>query len=324
MSYNREYKSSVFAMLYEDKENLLDLYNGVNGKSLANADDITVNTLTDKDGVESGIFMKVKNDVSFIFDSCLNLYEHQSTANRNIPLRMLLYVARLMYGMTSRRELYREKAIELPAPRFAVFYNGTADVPARVELKLSDQYEVKQDKPDLELKVTVYNINSDKGKEILDKSRTLHEYTEFTERMRRALEGMRTDEERREAMNKVIDQCVAEGILVKLLTERRDEIMETSIFQYDQEAHEWALYEDGYDEGIQQGMQQGIRQGMQQQELKDAETISGYQNQIATMQTEMAIKQTEMAAMQAEKATMQTKMAAMQAELEALRARVNA
>ena len=299
MSYNREYKSSVFAMLYEDKENLLDLYNGVNGRSLANADDITVNTLTDKDGVESGIFMKVKNDVSFIFDSCLNLYEHQSTVNSNIPLRMLLYVARLMYSMISRKELYREKAIGLPAPRFAVFYNGTAKMPAKAELKLSDQYEVKQDKPDLELKVTVYNINSDKGKEILDKSRTLHEYTEFVERIRKALEGMRTDEERREAMNKVIDQCMADGILVKLLTERRDEIMETSIFQYDQEAHEWALHEDGYDKGI----QQGIQQGMQQQELKDAETISGYQDQIATMQT---------------------KMAAMQAELEALRARVNA
>ena len=291
MSYNREYKSSVFAMLYEDKENLLDLYNGVNGKSLTNADDITVNTLTDKDGVESGIFMKVKNDVSFIFDSYLNLYEHQSTVNSNIPLRMLLYVARLMYSMISRKELYREKAIGLPAPRFAVFYNGTAKMPAKAELKLSDQYEVRQDKPDLELKVTVYNINSDKGKDVLNKSRTLYEYTEFVERTRKALEGRRTDEERREAMNRVIDQCIADGILVKLLTERRDEIMETSIFQYDQEAPEWALHEDGYDEGI------------QRQKLEDAETISGYQDQIATMQNEMA---------------------AMQAELEALRARVNA
>ena len=305
MSYNREYKSSVFAMLYEDKENLLDLYNGVNGKSLTNADDITVNTLTDKDGVESGIFMKVKNDVSFIFDSYLNLYEHQSTVNSNIPLRMLLYVARLMYSMISRKELYREKAIGLPAPRFAVFYNGTAKMPAKAELKLSDQYEVRQDKPDLELKVTVYNINSDKGKDVLNKSRTLYEYTEFVERTRKALEGKGTDEERREAMNRVIDQCMADGILVKLLTERRDEIMETSIFQYDQEAHEWALHEDGYDEGI------------QRQKLEDAETISGYQDQIATMQTEVAT-------MQMEKATMQTKMAAMQAELESLRARVDA
>ena len=128
-------------------------------------------------------------------------------------------------------------------------------------------------------------------------------------RTRKALEGRKTDEERREAMNRVIDQCIADGILEKLLTERRDEIMETSIFQYDQEAHEWALHEDGYDEGIQQGIQR--------QKLEDAETISGYQDQIATMQTEVAT-------MQMEKATMQTKMAAMQAELEALRARVNA
>ena len=133
-------------------------------------------------------------------------------------------------------------------------------------------------------------------------------------RTRKALEGKRTDEERREAMNRVIDQCIADGILEKLLTERRDEIMETSIFQYDQEAHEWALHEDGYDEGIQQGIQRGIQQGIQQQKLEDAETIIGYQNQIATMQTEMAARQTEIA-------TMQTEMAVMQEELEALRAR---
>ena len=261
MSYNREYKSSVFAMLYEDKENLLDLYNGVSGKSLTNADDISVNTLTDKDGVESGIFMKVKNDVSFIFDSYLNLYEHQSTVNDNIPLRMLLYVAKLMYGMISRRKLYREKAVKLPAPRFAVFYNGMAEMPAKTELKLSDQYEVRQGDPELELKVTVYNINSDKGAEVLSRSRTLLEYTEFVERMRQALKGKETDEERRETMNEVIDRCIADGILVKLLTERRDEIMDTSIFQYDQEAHEWALHEDGYDEGKRDGLQEGIQQG---------------------------------------------------------------
>ena len=117
-------------------------------------------------------------------------------------------------------------------------------------------------------------------------------------------------------MNKVIDQCMADGILVKLLTERRDEIMETSIFQYDQEAHEWALHEDGYDEGIQQGIQQ--------QKLEYAETISRYQNQIATMQTEMAARQTEIVTMQTEMAAMQTKMAAMQMELESLRAGTDA
>ena len=181
--------------------------------------------------------------------------------------------------MTSRKELYREKAIELPAPSFAVFYNGMADMPKRTELKLSDQYEVKQDKPDLELKVTVYNINSVKGAEVLSKSRTLQEYTEFVERTRKALEGKKSDEERREAMSRVIDQSIADGILVKLLTDRRDEIMDTSIFQYDQEAHEWALHEDGYEEGIQQGIQQ--------QRLEDEAVISSYQAQIASLQAEL-------------------------------------
>ena len=243
----REYKSSVFAMLYEDKENLLDLYNGVNGTSLKNADDIIVNTLTDKDGVESGIFMKVKNDVSFIFDAYLNLYEHQSTVNGNIPLRMLLYVAKLIHVLVPGKELYREKAVLLPSPRFVVFYNGTKDMPAKVELKLSDQYKIQQKEPDLELKVTIYNIASDVGADILTKSRTLCEYTEFVERTRKALEGKDTDEARHKAMSEVIDQCISDGILEKLLKERRDEIMETSIFQYDQEAHEAALFQDGYE-----------------------------------------------------------------------------
>ena len=55
--------------------------------------------------------------------------------------------------------------------------------------------------------------------------------------------------------------------------------MDTSIFQYDQEAHEWALHEDGYEEGIQQGIQQ--------QRLEDEAVISSYQAQIASLQAEL-------------------------------------
>ena len=49
---------------------------------------------------------------------------------------MLLYVARLIYSMVTGRDLYREKAVMIPAPRFVVFYNGTRDMPAVVLLKL--------------------------------------------------------------------------------------------------------------------------------------------------------------------------------------------
>ncbi|MBO5552438.1 MAG: hypothetical protein J5966_10830 [Lachnospiraceae bacterium] len=272
MSYNREYRSSVFAMLFEDRENLLDLYNGVYGGDCGDPEEISINTLKDQDGVESGIFMRVRNDISFVFEGYLNLFEHQSTKNSNIPIRMLLYTARLIYNLVTKRALYRTDAVKIPAPRFAVFYNGRAGMPERTELKLSDLYEVDQEAPDLELKVTLYNINIDAKAKILENSRILREYSIYVERTRKALEGKATEAEKREAMSRVIDECIADGILAGFLTDRRDEVMMTSIFQYDQEAHEWALHEDGYDEGhadgmrkgLQQGLQQGIQQGLQQ------------------------------------------------------------
>lgn len=117
-------------------------------------------------------------------------------------------------------------------------------------MKLSAQYAAEEADPDLELKVTVYNINTDKGQELLKKCRTLREYTLFVERTREALEGKKSEDEKRAALNKVIDGCINDGILEKLLMERREEIIVFSILNYDQEAHEWALHADGYDEGV--------------------------------------------------------------------------
>ena len=40
-----------------------------------------------------------------------------------------------------------------------------------------------------------------------------------------------------QALNQVIDAGIHDGILVKLLTERREDIIMTSILNYDQTAH---------------------------------------------------------------------------------------
>ena len=88
-SYNREYRSSIFAMLFQDRKELLQLYNALNGTDYQDYENITINTL-ENDGVPSGILMKRTNDVSFVFRSYLNLYEHQSTVCGNMPLRLLL------------------------------------------------------------------------------------------------------------------------------------------------------------------------------------------------------------------------------------------
>ena len=71
----RVYKDTIFRMLYHDKENLLSLYNAVNGKDYKNPDELQIVTL------ENAIYMGMKNDLAFIMDMNLYLYEHQSTYN---------------------------------------------------------------------------------------------------------------------------------------------------------------------------------------------------------------------------------------------------
>ena len=221
MNYDRNYKASIFAMLYEKKENIMDLYNGIYDDKCTDPDEITVNTLTDEDGVESGVFARFRNDLSFIFGAYLNMFEHQSTINNNIPIRMLIYVTELINKMVPRKQLYKETAVKIPAPRFVVFYNGEKDAPLETELKISDQYAAEQTNPDLELKVVVYNINTQKGSELLEKSRTLREYMIFVDRARTALSKAKDELEKRQALEKVIDECISVGVLTGLLTERR-------------------------------------------------------------------------------------------------------
>ena len=131
--FNREYRSSVFTLLFSDRQKLLELSNAVNGTDYTDAEDIEINTLSDENGIFSGIFLKIKNDISFLHGAYLGLYEHQSTVCGNMPLRMLLYIAELFKDMYERKLLYRKKAIELPVPQFYVFYNGSEEMADREE-----------------------------------------------------------------------------------------------------------------------------------------------------------------------------------------------
>lgn len=76
----RDYKDSVFRMLFRDRTNLLSLYNAVNQTSYTDPEELAVITL------ENAVYMNMKNDVAFLMDFRLNLYEHQSTWNPNMPL----------------------------------------------------------------------------------------------------------------------------------------------------------------------------------------------------------------------------------------------
>lgn len=183
----RNYKDTVFKMLFSNKENLLELYNGINGTNYTDADDIRINTL------ENAVYMNVKNDVSYVFRFEINIYEHQSTLNPNMPLRNLFYVSRLLESeieenkKINERILYEKKLVKIPTPKFIVFYNGLTDTEDIFEHKLSDAYIAETKNPELELKVTVLNINIGKNKELMEHCKTLYEYSLFVSIIREIL-----------------------------------------------------------------------------------------------------------------------------------------
>ena len=247
----RNYKDTIFRMLFKDKENLLSLYNALNETDYTDVDGLEITTL------ENAVYMNYKNDVSFVFDFELMLYEHQSTMNPNMPLRDLFYVSDILQKRTGDKDLYGSKLIRIPSPRFVVFYNGTEPRPERQTLKLSDAYEKKQESPELELNVTVYNINYGCNEEIMDACRTLKEYAMYVEQVRTYAKQMPLAE----AVEKAVDYCIESGILSKFLRKNRAEAIKVSIYEYDEELHLKNEQEYWYTTGVEDGIERGMEQG---------------------------------------------------------------
>ena len=256
---NRQYKDTVFRMLFSEKENLLSLYNAVTGSHYQNAEALKIVTL------ENAIYMGIKNDLAFMLETNIYLYEHQSTINPNIPLRDLIYIGIEYQQFVNDKSLYSSKLQKIPAPKFMVFYNGTDDVEDRMELKLSSAYEHLAGEPDLELKVLMLNVNEGHNKELMEQCQTLKEYAIYVARVRKYASELNLND----AVERAITECIKEGILVEFLRKNRSEVKMVSILEYDKEWEEKKLRkaeyeagkEDGRNEGIEIGKNEGIEIG---------------------------------------------------------------
>ena len=256
---NRQYKDTVFRMLFSEKENLLSLYNAVTGSHYQNAEALKIVTL------ENAIYMGMKNDLAFMLETNIYLYEHQSTINPNIPLRDLIYIGIEYQQYLNDKSLYSSKLQKIPAPKFMVFYNGTDDVEDRMELKLSSAYEHLAGEPDLELKVLMLNVNEGHNKELMEQCQTLKEYAIYVARVRKYASELNLND----AVERAITECIKEGILVEFLRKNRSEVKMVSILEYDKEWEEKKLRkaeyeagkEDGRNEGIEIGKNEGIEIG---------------------------------------------------------------
>lgn len=221
----RKYKDKLFRMVFREKEELLSLYNAVNKSNYTNSEELEIVTL------ENAIYMNMKNDLAFLIDDCMNLYEHQSTVNLNMPLRNLIYVAKEYRKLVAEETLYDAERIMLPVPKFVVFYNGTTKQPESQMLKLSDSYLGDKSEIELELKVTVLNINEGYNAELLEACQTLKEYSLYVKKVRDYAKRMDLED----AVDNAIDESIKENILKKFLVKYRAEARAVSIFEYDEE-----------------------------------------------------------------------------------------
>lgn len=240
---NRKYKDTVFRMIFSDRKNLLSLYNAIGGTAYSDPEKLEIVTL------ENAVYMGMKNDLAFIINTNLFLYEHQSTYNPNMPMRDLFYIASEYQKLVDDKSLYSSVLQKVPAPKFLVFYNGIKELDDNSTEYLSTAFENLKGEADLELKVTTLNINEGHNLKLMEQCKALKEYAQYVGRVRKYVPEMGLDA----AVPRAVDECIQEGILADFLRQNRAEVEKVSIFEYDKEEEERKLRKAEYEAGEKAG-----------------------------------------------------------------------
>ena len=227
--HKRCYKDSVFVDLFSEdekaKENFLSLYNALHNTSLTSAEQLKNVRL------DQVLYMTFYNDVSYLIENkIIVLAEHQSTINPNMPLRCLEYISRLYESLFQSKEKYSRKLLKIPTPEFYVFYNGEEAYPCDKTLKLSDAFIEKTTETNLDLIVNVININRQNRHPVLEKCKTIQEYSIFVETVRKWKE-----KDPQNGFEKAVEECISNNILREYLKRKTKEVLNMLLAEYDYE-----------------------------------------------------------------------------------------
>jgi hypothetical protein len=258
MNINKHYKNSVFSLLFSDPNILRGLYAAIEGVEVAPDTPVSINTLTDV------IFMDQINDLSFILDDRLIvLVEHQSTINPNMPLRLLMCIARVLEKIITLKKIYAKKLVRIPWPEFIVLYNGTDKCPDQMTLKLSDAFMEAGELlgedgrlPNLELVVRVYNINPGHNEGMLKKCGELNGYSVFVDKVREYAQSI-SDEKL--AFKEAINDCINHNILREFLELHASEVINMLLTEWKLEDALEVEREEGREEGREEAKKEDAR-----------------------------------------------------------------
>ena len=239
----REHKDRVFKFIFGNPNNkqwTLDLYNAINSSHHTDPEAIEFNT------IEDAVYMGMVNDASFIITFEMNLWEHQSSYNPNLPLRILIYVAKLYekYILTNKIYLYSSTLKRIPRPKCICFYNGTDEQPEKKILKLSDAYDGVGD---VEVTVTMLNINYGKNKELMKACKPLQEYSWIVNEIRQ-----NPGDNLEEIIDAVINRMPGDFVIRNFIIGHKAEVKGMLLTEWDQEKVLQQEREDSRKEGIMQ------------------------------------------------------------------------
>ena len=235
----RTYKDSVFRKIFNNKENLLALYNALNGTHYNNPEDIEIITL------DNALFLKMKNDIAFLVSTDqICLVEHSSTVCLNYPLRSLLYLTKEYQAILKQRnqDILSYTQVKIPTPRCIVLYNGPAQRPEREVMKLSDAFANQDVEGCLELKVEILNINYGKNESLQKACKTLEDYAILVARIR---EYAREMDDLSMAVHKAIQYCIDHDHLRDFLILNQAEVAAMSLLE-----GSWEEYADSMDQEL--------------------------------------------------------------------------
>jgi predicted transposase/invertase (TIGR01784 family) len=246
---NREYKNSVFTLLFDNAEAIRDV-----SAALPIGEKITPDTKIEKTTLQNVLLGGWHNDLSFMLNGKLIvLVEHQSTINELISLRMLHYVCEIYNHLYDKKDLYRETKMPIPKPVFIVLYNGKKEMEEDYhEYRLSElfaDFDKTKELPYLELVVKVYNINKGHNAEMVEQSLLLSGYVEFVAEIRENKKTMSLEQ----AIGKAVEDCIENGILTEFLNKHKKEVLNMLVAEWDYELEKEVVKEESLREGLSQG-----------------------------------------------------------------------
>ena len=253
-TYDRLFKAIFGRENQQSKQWRLELYNALRGTNYKDPDALEINT------IENVIYLTMRNDISFLVDSQMTLFEQQSTYNPNMPLRGFMYFSQLyqMHLTKTGKSLHHSTLVKIPYPKFIVFYNGNKETPDREYLRLSDAFENKEKDGDFEWTAELININPNHNKTLQKKCKPLYDYIRYVARIKR---NKKKGLQPQDAISEAVDWAIKKKLLNGFFKLQKEEVLAMSLTEFNAE------------EVTQEFIEEGREMGRDEKALEDAENL---------------------------------------------------